>query len=102
MSLVGKREYVQRQPLTRSVRWCTDERVSTAYQRPYKHPKCQKSNHTSAHTPEAVNHESSTQKESCKMLASLASDAISPVQLCCLLCNTGVRELQEVRSYWSD
>jgi hypothetical protein len=36
------------------------------------------------------------------MLASLASDAISPVQLCCLLCNTGVRELQEVRSYWSD
>ena len=37
------------------------------------------------------------------MLASLASDDMSPVQLCCLsVCNTGVRESQEVRSYWSD
>ena len=37
------------------------------------------------------------------MLVSLASDDMSPVQLCCLsVCNTGVREPQEVRSYWSD
>ena len=37
------------------------------------------------------------------MLVSLASDAISPVQFCCLsVCNTGVREPQEVRSYRSD
>ena len=37
------------------------------------------------------------------MLASLASDDMSPVQLCCLsVCNTGVREPQEVHSYWSD
>ncbi len=36
------------------------------------------------------------------MLTSLASDDMSPVQLCCLsVCNTGVREPQEVRSYWS-
>src|SRR5438552_11705867 len=47
-------------------------------------PQDQKRTHTLAHTPEAVNHESSTQKESCKMLASLASDDRSPVQLCCL------------------
>jgi hypothetical protein len=37
------------------------------------------------------------------MLASLASDDTSPVQLCCLsVCNTSVREPQEVGSYWSD
>ena len=37
------------------------------------------------------------------MLASLASDAMSPVQLCCLsVCNTSIREPQEVRSSWSD
>jgi hypothetical protein len=37
------------------------------------------------------------------MRASLASDDMSPIQLCCLsVCNTGVREPQEVRSYWSD
>ena len=37
------------------------------------------------------------------MRASLASDDMFPVQLCCLsVCNTGVREPQEVRSYWSD
>jgi hypothetical protein len=37
------------------------------------------------------------------MLVSLASDAMSPVQFCCLsVCNTGVRELQEVGSYWTD
>src|SRR5215475_5362517 len=91
MSLVGKRKYVQRQPLARSVRWCPDERISTAYHRAYKHPKGQKSTHTLAHTPEAVNHESSTQKESCKMLASLASDDRSPIQHCYLsLCVTQV------------
>jgi hypothetical protein len=33
------------------------------------------------------------------MLVSLTSDDMSPVQLCCLsVCNTGVREPQEVRS----
>jgi hypothetical protein len=37
------------------------------------------------------------------MLASLASDDRSPLQLCCLsVCNTGIREPQEVRAYWSD
>jgi|KBSSwiStaDraftv2_1062776.scaffolds.fasta_scaffold204593_3 hypothetical protein len=37
------------------------------------------------------------------MLVSLASDDISPVQLCGLsVCNTGVQELQEVRLHWSD
>jgi len=37
------------------------------------------------------------------MLASLASDDMSPVQLCCLsVCNTGIWESQEVGSYWSD
>jgi hypothetical protein len=37
------------------------------------------------------------------MLASRASDNTSPVQLCRLsVCNTGVREPQEVGSYWRD
>jgi len=37
------------------------------------------------------------------MLASLASDDMSPIQLCGLsVCNTGVWKPQEVRSYWSD
>ena len=37
------------------------------------------------------------------MLANPASHDMSPIQLCCLsVCNTGVREPQEVRSYQSD
>jgi hypothetical protein len=37
------------------------------------------------------------------MLARLALDDTSPLQLCCLsVCNTGVRESQEASSYWSD
>ena len=37
------------------------------------------------------------------MLASLAVDALPPAQLRDLaVCNIDARELQEVRSYWSD
>jgi hypothetical protein len=37
------------------------------------------------------------------MLASLASDDTSPVQLCYLsVCNTSIREPQEASSYWRD
>lgn len=37
------------------------------------------------------------------MFASLVSEDTSPIQFCYLsVCNTGIREPQEVGSYWSD